>query len=103
MATKRGMSGGGELQRIIDAARSPEWSVGEGQYGTIMATRDSGRIGHPWVITAERSGRGMKVSFYHPGDDVAFEGESIGEISGTPREMGRQLRLILEDTPLEPN
>jgi len=103
MATKRGLSGGGELQRIIDAARSPEWSIGEGQHGTIMATRDSGQIGLPWVVTAQRSGRGMKVEFYQPGDNVAFEGQSIGEISGNPREMGRQLRVILEDAPTDPS
>lgn len=66
-----------------------------------MATRDSGQIGMPWVITAERSGRGMKVSLYRPGDDVAFEGDVIGEIAGNPREMGRQLRTYLEETPLD--
>lgn len=55
----------------------------------------------PWVITAERSGRGMKVSLYRPGDDVAFEGDVIGEIAGNPREMGRQLRTYLEETPLD--
>jgi hypothetical protein len=37
------------------------------------------------------------VSKYHPGDDVAVEGEVIGEISGNPREMGRQLRTLLGD------
>jgi hypothetical protein len=65
-----------------------------------MATRDSGEIGNPWVITAIRAGRGMRVSFYRPGDDVSVEGETIGELSGNPREMGRQLRSYLEDTPL---
>jgi len=101
MAKSSGFSSGSELQRVIDAARSPEWSLGEGQKGQIMATRDSGQIGSPWVITAVRSGRGMRVFFYRPGDDVQFEGETIGEISGNPREMGRQLRGYLEDTPLE--
>jgi hypothetical protein len=101
MAKSSGFSSGGELQRVIDAARSPEWSVGEGEKGQIMATRDSGEIGNPWVITAVRAGRGMRVFFYRPGDDVKFEGETIGEISGNPREMGRQLRSYLEDTPLE--
>jgi hypothetical protein len=96
-----GFSSGGELQRIIDAARSPEWSLGEGRAGQIMATRDSGTIGHPWVITAQRAGRGMRVSLYRPGDDTQFEGDVIGEITGNPREMGRQFRLILEDAPLD--
>ncbi|MHB1208441.1 MAG: hypothetical protein ACYC1I_01890 [Acidimicrobiales bacterium] len=63
-----------------------------------MATRDSGDIGLPWVITAQRGGRGMRVSLYRPGDDVESEGDVIGEITGNPREMGRQLRSILEDT-----
>lgn len=63
-----------------------------------MATKDSGDIGLPWVITAERMGRGMRVSLYRPGDDVASEGDVIGEIVGNPREMGRQFRTILEST-----
>jgi hypothetical protein len=65
-----------------------------------MATRDSGQIGMPWVITAERAGKGMRISLYQPGDDTEVEGEAIGEISGNPREMGRQLRSILEDVVL---
>jgi hypothetical protein len=85
---------------VIDAARSPEWSIGEGRKGQIMATKDSGDIGLPWVITAERAGRGMRVSLYRPGDDVELEGDAIGEISGNPREMGRQFRTFLEDTQL---
>ena len=95
--SKSSFSGSGELQRVIDAARSPEWSLGEGRSRQVMATRDSGQIGLPWVITAERAGKGMRVSLYRPGDDVNVEGEVIGEISGNPREMGRQLRVILEE------
>jgi hypothetical protein len=87
----------------MDAARSPEWSIGEGRSGQIMATHDTGDIGLPWVITADRSGRGMKVSLYRPGDDVSVEGDVIGEISGNPREMGRQLRAILEEAQLGDN
>jgi hypothetical protein len=93
-----GFSSGGGLQRVIDAARSPEWSIGEGRAGQIMATRDSGQIGLPWVITADRTGKGMRVSLYRPGDDVRVEGDVIGEISGNPREMGRQFRAFLENT-----
>jgi hypothetical protein len=96
-----GFSSGGGLQRLIDAARSPEWSIGEGRSGQIMATHDSGRIGLPWVITADRTGRGMRVSLYRPGDDVHAEGDVIGEISGNPREMGRQFRTFLEETELD--
>jgi hypothetical protein len=43
----------------------------------------------------------MKVFMYHPGDDVEAEGEAIGEITGNPREMGRQLRDLLSDVSLE--
>jgi len=89
------------VQRVIDAARSPEWSIGQGRPGQIMATRDSGQIGLPWVITAERGGKGMRVSLYRPGDDVNLEGDVIGDISGNPRDMGRQLRTILEETALD--
>jgi hypothetical protein len=66
-----------------------------------MATKDSGEIGRPWVITAERAGRGMRVSLYQPGDDTDVDGEVIGEIMGNPRELGRQLRSILEETTLD--
>jgi len=101
MAKSSGFSSGGEVQRVIDAARSPEWSIGQGRPGQIMATRDSGQIGLPWVITAERGGKGMRVSLYRPGDDVNLEGDVIGDISGNPRDMGRQLRTILEETALD--
>jgi hypothetical protein len=101
VAKSSGFSSGAEVQRVIDAARSPEWSIGLGRQGEIMATRDSGQIGLPWVITAQRAGMGMRVSLYRPGDDVNVEGDVIGEITGNPREMGRQLRSILEDVELD--
>jgi len=85
----------------MDAARSPGWSIGLGRSGQIMATRDSGTIGMPWVISAERFARGLRVSLYRPGDDVNVEGEVIGEVAGNPREMGRALRKLLEDTNLD--
>jgi hypothetical protein len=87
----------------MDAARSPGWSIGLGRSGQIMATQDSGVIGMPWVISAARVGKGMRVSLYWPGDDTEVEGEVIGELTGNPREMGRQLRSLLEDTKLEGN
>ncbi len=86
----------------MDAARTPEWSLGLGRQGQIMATRDSGQIGLPWVVLVVRGGRGMRVSMYHPGDDVEAEGEVIGDITGNPREMGRQLRSMLSDLSIEP-
>jgi hypothetical protein len=85
------------LQRLLDAARSPEWSLGLDRSGAVMATRDSGTIGQPWIVKAHTRGRGMQVSFYAPGDDSDLEGEAIGELVGNPREMGRQLRTLLED------
>ena len=88
------------LQRLLDAARSPEWSLGLDRNGAVMATRDSGSIGLPWIVKAHARGRGMLVSFYEPGDDSDLEGEVIGELVGNPREMGRQLRVILEDLEL---
>ena len=101
MSRSSGFSSSNELQRVIDAARSPRWSIGEGRDRQVMATRDSGSIGLPWVITAQRGGKGMRVSLYRPGDDVNVEGEVIGEITGNPREMGRQLRVILEEFDVE--
>jgi hypothetical protein len=100
IAKSSGFSSGNEVQRIIDAARSPDWSIGVGRSGQIMATKDSGEIGRPWVITAQRAGGGLRVSLYRPGDDTEVEGEAISEIKGNPREMGRQLRTILEETVL---
>jgi hypothetical protein len=101
VAKSSGLGSGGEVQRVMDAARTPEWDIGLGHNGAIMATRDSGRIGLPWVVTASRAGRGMRVYKYSPGDDLDAEGETIGEISGNPREMGRQLRDLLGDLELE--
>jgi len=66
-----------------------------------MATKESGVDGLPWTITAVRAGKGMRVYLYQPGDDTEVEGDVIGEISGNPREMGRQLRTILEDVVTE--
>jgi hypothetical protein len=79
----------------MDAARSPEWSLTLGRQGQIMATRDSGQIGLPWVVLASRGGRGLRVSKYQPGDDLDVDGEEIAELKGNPREMGRQLRDVL--------
>jgi hypothetical protein len=64
-----------------------------------MATRESGLVGQPWVVLVDRAGRGMRVSLYRPGDAIDAEGETIGELAGNPRDMGRQLRTILEDLP----
>ena len=63
----------------------------------VMATRESGRIGEPWVVMAVPGGRGLRVSFFQPGDALDATGEEVGEISGNPREMGRELRSMLED------
>jgi len=62
-----------------------------------MATWDTGVIGMPWVVVAAPAGKSMRVSCYRPGDDTSREGDVIGELSGNPREMGRQLRDVLGD------
>jgi hypothetical protein len=87
-----------ELARIAQAADTHSWDVSviDGPEA-IMATRESGRIGEPWVVMAISGGRGMRVSFFQPGDALDAEGEELAEISGNPRELGRQLRGILED------
>jgi hypothetical protein len=92
-------SGDAALGRIMSAARTHEWGLAPGPSGGIMATRESGQIGQPWVVLTERVGRGMRVSLYRPGDAIDVEGDTIGELVGNPREMGRQLRDILEDLP----
>jgi len=103
MANSSSLSKSSDLQRVIDAARTPEWSLSVGRTGGIMATRDSGQIGLPWVVLASRGGKGMRVFKYEPGDDLDAEGETIGEIAGNPREMGRQLRDLLSDVELGTN
>ncbi len=83
------------------AAQSPGWSLGLGRHGDVMATRDSGEIGHPWVLLAKRAGRTTRLFLYHPGDDVEAEGEVVGEISGSARHMGRELREVLSSLELD--
>ena len=95
MATSSAFSHSSEFERVMSAARTPEWSFGLGRRGQIMATRDSGQIGLPWVVQATRSGRGLRVELLQPGDDTDAEGVDVGALSGNPREMGRQLREIL--------
>lgn len=84
----------------MDAARAPNWSLGLARSGQIMATRDSGQIGLPWVVLAAGRGPTMRVSLYQPGDDLDVEGNVIGELKGNPRERGRQLRTLLSDVDL---
>jgi hypothetical protein len=92
-----GVSGDAGLARVMSAALTHSWDLGHGPQGGIMATRESGQIGQPWVVLAQKGGRGMRVSLYRPGDAIDIEGDVIGELAGNPREMGRQLRTILED------
>jgi hypothetical protein len=89
---------GAELARIAKAAGTHSWSLDvTASPAGIMATRDSGRIGEPWVVMALPGGRGMRVSFYRPGDALDVEGESLGDLTGNPREIGREMRALLED------
>lgn len=95
------LSSSSDLERVIDAARLPEWSFALPGNGEVMATRDSGQIGLPWVVIARSRGASAFVSLYQPGDDLTVEGESIGELTGAPRERGRQLRTLLQDLGLD--
>jgi hypothetical protein len=92
------VSSAAELGRIAKAAETHSWSLSvvTGP-SAVMATRESGRIGEPWVVMAVPGGRGLRVSFFQPGDALDAEGEEVGELSGNPREMGRELRSLLED------
>jgi hypothetical protein len=87
-----------ELTRIARAAETHSWNISVVSTPlAVMATRESGRIGEPWVVMAVPGGRGLRVSFFQPGDALDATGEEVGEISGNPREMGRELRSMLED------
>jgi hypothetical protein len=87
-----------ELNRIAGAAATHSWSLSViTSPAGLMATRESGRIGEPWVVMALPGGRGLRVSLFRPGDALDAEGEAIDELSGNPRDMGRQFRTILED------
>ncbi len=92
------MSSAAELTRIARAAETHSWSVSVlATPLAVMATRESGRIGEPWVVMAVPGGRGLRVSLFQPGDALDASGEGIGEVTGNPREMGRELRSMLED------
>jgi len=87
-----------EMTRVVQAAGTYSWVVSllDGP-AAVMATRESGQIGEPWVVMATAAGRGLRVHFYQPGDALDVEGEELAELTGNPRELGRQLRSILED------
>jgi hypothetical protein len=103
VANASGFSRSSEFERVMSAARAPGWSLGLDRHGQIMATRDSGRIGLPWVVRATRSGRGLRVESFQPGDDTDAEGAVVALIAGNPREMGRQLREILGELAASDN
>lgn len=96
-------AGNAELSRIIKAVQSPDWTVEAGEGSTITATRDSGVDGMPYVVVFRRGGRGYRASLYMPGDDITIEGVEIGEVSGNPREIGRQIRDVLDEADLSGN
>jgi hypothetical protein len=96
----KGVSSSSEAARVADAARTPGWSVGVDGRGRVMATRASGEVGLSWVVLAERSREGLRVSLFQPGDDVDAGGEVLGALSGSARERGRQLRALLVDVEL---
>ena len=92
------MTSSAELGRVAKAAETHSWSVSVvASPPAVMATRESGRIGEPWVVMAVPGGRGLRVSYFQPGDALDAQGEELGDLSGNPRELGRELRSILED------
>ena len=92
-----------ELSRIVKAVQSPDWAVETGDGNSIVATRDSGGDGMPYVVVFRRGGRGYRASLYMPGDDITVEGLEIGEVSGNPRDIGRQIRDVLDEADLSGN
>jgi hypothetical protein len=87
-----------ELSRIAQAAETHSWSLSVIDTPiAVMATRESGRVGEPWVVMGVPGGRGLKVSFYRPGDALNAQGEELCDLTGNPREIGRELRSVLED------
>jgi hypothetical protein len=89
-----------DVARVLETAKSPGWTL-RLDGSSIVAEHDSGVEGLPWTVVARRGGRGMRVSLYQPGDDTSIEGVELGEVAGPARDMGRQLRGLLEDAPLE--
>jgi hypothetical protein len=87
-----------ELERIAHTADTHSWSLSVIQAPMgLMATKESGRVGEPWVVMAVPGGKGLRISFYRPGDALDVEGEELETLAGNPREIGRQLRTVLED------
>jgi len=74
------LSSSNDLQRVINAARTPEWSFGLDAQGQIMATRDSGEIGLPWVYWPRAPDEGCAYRSITRGRRLA-RGEVVGEIS----------------------
>jgi hypothetical protein len=86
------------LTRVAQASGTHAWSLSVlDDHSAVMATRDSGRLGEPWVVMATGAGSSLRVSFFQPGDALDAPGEELAELSGNPRELGRQLRSILEE------
>jgi hypothetical protein len=92
------MSSSAALTRIARAAETHGWGLSALERPpAIMATRDSGHVGAPWVVLATVSGDRLQVSFFNPGDSLDAPGEELDEFSGNPRELGRLLRGLLEE------
>ena len=54
-------SGDPTVARVISAAQTHAWGVEAGPAGGIMATRESGRVGEPWVVLAHKGGWRLRV------------------------------------------
>ena len=93
-----------ELSRIARAAETHSWTVSVvATSPAVMATRESGRIGEPWVVMAVPGGRGLRVSFFQPGDALDFVVQDNGEVLIRPAtEDIRRLKGLLHRSDRSP-
>jgi hypothetical protein len=61
MNAAKNSAAGGELSRLARAADTHSWSLTViPSPSAVMATKESGRLGEPWVVMAARGGRGRR-------------------------------------------
>ena len=61
-----------------------------------MATRES-RAYRRALVEVPSRWTGLRVSLFQPGDASTGPAKESAKITGNPREMGRELRSMLED------
>lgn len=83
------------LEQFLRAAETPLWSIQGVGDGVVMATRDSGQVGFPWVVTVAARPPHYRAALHSPGEDVDDRGREILDVRAAPRAAGRQLRDVL--------